>query len=399
MEIRKLNIKSEFIEPFPLNVGLSSTKILFYIFSIRGVDTISEVQEFIFRFDIMGDTVTIPSSLSIMTIITDYNSVMANFPWLFFAEQVLAGKRLIVIGGFSANHHSMNFAHFLFCTLLYGIAFFSTRYLISTLDYSPIPFAFFFDVLCTIHIWIFGTILRNTSLYDPYWSVAPLVIIPFWLKIIGIRSLIVMSLVCYWGIRLTYNCFRRWKTIYDEDFRYTKFRVGYPYLYPLIDFFGLQLMPTIWVFLGCLPLYPILTINSPLNYMDSLAATLAIISQFYQTVSDNELWDYLNTPDRPPILKSGLWEFSRHPNYFGEVTFWWCLYLFVLAVDSQYWWTGIGALLVNILFVYVSVPLMDNRSIERRPGYEQYIKETSAIIPWRFSNTISKQEGSTKRNK
>jgi steroid 5-alpha reductase family enzyme len=82
------------------------------------------------------------------------------------------------------------------------------------------------------------------------------------------------------------------------------------------------------------------------------------------------------------IMRQGLWAYSRHPNYFGEILFWWGLFLFVLATNWYFWWTVIGPLLITILFLVVSVPLMDKRSLADRPGYAEHMKKVSSLIPW-----------------
>jgi steroid 5-alpha reductase family enzyme len=79
-------------------------------------------------------------------------------------------------------------------------------------------------------------------------------------------------------------------------------------------------------------------------------------------------------------MAKGLWAYSRHPNYFGEVMFWWGLFLFGLAADLGYWWTIIGPILITFLFAFISIPLMEKRSLERRPGY----REITRIIPTFF---------------
>jgi steroid 5-alpha reductase family enzyme len=81
-------------------------------------------------------------------------------------------------------------------------------------------------------------------------------------------------------------------------------------------------------------------------------------------------------------MDKGLWKYYRHPNYLGEVTFWWGLYLFALAAKPSYWWMVVGPIAITLLFVFVSIPMMDKRNLERRPGYAEHMKQVSAIIPW-----------------
>ena len=87
--------------------------------------------------------------------------------------------------------------------------------------------------------------------------------------------------------------------------------------------------------------------------------------------------------DSDKIIDRGLWKFSRHPNYLGEILFWIGLYFFVISVDvSVYWWMIIGPVAMIILFNVVSIPLMEKRNIERKANYREYKKRVSKLIPW-----------------
>jgi steroid 5-alpha reductase family enzyme len=83
-------------------------------------------------------------------------------------------------------------------------------------------------------------------------------------------------------------------------------------------------------------------------------------------------------------MNKGLWRYSRHPNYFGEVSFWWGLYFFGLAANASYWWTIAGPIAITLLFLFISIPMMDKRSKERRPEYAEHMKKISALVPWRI---------------
>ncbi|MBI5546954.1 MAG: DUF1295 domain-containing protein, partial [Deltaproteobacteria bacterium] len=83
------------------------------------------------------------------------------------------------------------------------------------------------------------------------------------------------------------------------------------------------------------------------------------------------------------IVNTGLWKYSRHPNYFGEVSFWWGLWLFGVASDpASALWTLAGPVAMTGLFLFISVPMLDKRSLERRPGYAEHRRRVSALIPW-----------------
>jgi steroid 5-alpha reductase family enzyme len=254
----------------------------------------------------------------------------------------------------------------------------------------PILIAFWADIAATLVIYVFSRLFHNSSFYDPYWSVAPLAIVVYWALMampdtgIGIRQMIIIILVLVWGLRLTLNWATQWKGLQHEDWRYTDYRNKNKRWFWLIDLFGIELMPTLIVFLGCLCLYPVLTSgNTPFGVWDILAVPVTLGAIVIETAADEQLKRFIRQPDSAEgIMQRGLWAYSRHPNYFGEILFWWGLYLFALAANPLFWWTIMGPLIITLLFLVISIPLMDRRSLDRRPGYAQHIKKISALIPW-----------------
>ena len=164
------------------------------------------------------------------------------------------------------------------------------------------------------------------------------------------------------------------------------FRNRYVRLYWPISFFGIHLLPTVFVFLGCLPLYPALASAAPprtLGIWDLIAALVTVLAIWYEMTADNQLRRFLlSRKTKGQLLKSGLWAYSRHPNYFGEVLFWWGLYLFGVAADRTYYWTIIGPISITVLFFSVSIPMINKRMLQTKPGYEKEIESRSGIVPW-----------------
>jgi steroid 5-alpha reductase family enzyme len=246
------------------------------------------------------------------------------------------------------------------------------------------------DLAGTLAIFGFSRLHDNSSLYDPYWSVAPMALAVYfgWLGWGGeappVRLLVVGGLVWLWGARLTFNFYRRWEGIDDEDWRYADFRSDYPKLYWPLSLAGFHLFPTVLVFGGCLTLYPAMTTGAaPLGWLDGAALLVTLGAIAIETVADEQLRDFLDA-DHPTgtIMDDGLWAWSRHPNYFGEVGFWWGLWLFALAADPSWWWTGIGALAINLLFIFVSLPLIEDRHAERRDDYTVHTERVSRLFLW-----------------
>jgi steroid 5-alpha reductase family enzyme len=263
--------------------------------------------------------------------------------------------------------------------------------------------AFIADVVATVVVFAFSVVFDNSSIYDPYWSVAPPLIALYWLTAGGLteklslRPLLMLLLILLWAFRLTFNWARRWSGIRHEDWRYIEFRQRYKSLYWPISFFGIHLFPTLIVFLGCLSIYPVMA-GTPRSFglLDVFAAAVTVAAIALETTADRQLHRYKNrvsprkgSPASGQILNEGLWARCRHPNYLGEVTFWWGVYLFGLAASPSHWWLVAGPLAVTSLFVWVSVPWMDRHLLGRKNGYAEHMARVPALIP----RLIRKKDG------
>ena len=245
------------------------------------------------------------------------------------------------------------------------------------------------DLVATIVV--FGWSLRydNSSFYDAYWSVLPIAIVAYWVTqaeagVPELRSAAVCLVVFVWGVRLTFNWARGWSGLDHEDWRYVQFRERSPRTYWAISFAGLHLFPTLIVFAGLLAVYPALTIpGRPFGPLDLVASGVGIAGIWFEWRADRELHAFVSGPKRPgETLREGLWRYSRHPNYLGEILIWWSLFLFGLATDPEWArWAVAAPLAMTAMFLFVSIPLLEKRSLERRSNYQQVIDETSMLIP------------------
>ena len=264
-----------------------------------------------------------------------------------------------------------------------------------TASLSPVWSAGLADLAATVVVFAFSLGLNNSSMYDPYWSVAPALITVWWLTQFGgvtgaaaVRQVAVTALVLVWAARLTWNWLRRWNGLADEDWRYADYRrLGAGY-WP-VSFLGFHMMPTVLVFVACLSLVPALSSGARAFGVVDVAAILVTAAAIaVEAGADRQLRRFLTSPRQPgQILDTGLWAFSRHPNYFGEVLFWWGVWLFGLAADPARWWTIVGPAGVTALFLGISVPMMDKRMLARHPGYAEHIGRRSGFLPWKRSAT------------
>lgn len=242
---------------------------------------------------------------------------------------------------------------------------------IVTLWYAPIENILWktalADLVATVVVFLFSMIYNNTSVYDPYWSAAPIFIVLYWLlkaEQVDFFYKAIWILVVLWGVRLTWNWILRWDGMKDEDWRYVNFRKTSGKMYWPISFFGLQLMPTIWVFMGLVPVY--YAMNSDINWLGSwlgiFAFLFTLVAIQLEKTADDELRLHLKTrQNKNERIQSGLWIFLKYPNYIGEMLFWWGLFLCALAVDLSLWWTVFGPASITLLFMFISIPMMKKR--------------------------------------
>ena len=243
------------------------------------------------------------------------------------------------------------------------------------------------DVIGTVVVFAFSMIFNNSSMYDPYWSVQPFVIAAFlaWpLEEVDVFKGIVLFMVFLYGLRLTLNFYRGWPGMKHEDWRYRDFRSNFPKLYWPISFLGIHLFPTIMVFLACMSMLqvfqgPGLSLN--LWFIVGLITMILAVGVAY--IADEQMKKFRNNPEnKGKLMRGGLWKFSRHPNYLGEILTWWGLFFFSLSTGYDQWWMIVGPLTVTLMFVVISIPMLEKRELKRRPEYKDYKKEVPVLIPF-----------------
>jgi steroid 5-alpha reductase family enzyme len=244
------------------------------------------------------------------------------------------------------------------------------------------------DVVATIAIFGFSVALSNSSMYDPYWSVAPPVLGAYWIMERGeppnARTIVLMAITILWGVRLTWNFFRGWPGFPHEDWRYVDLRKKHGRAYWIVSFFGIHFFPTVLTFAGSVALFIVIHASArPFGVLDLIAASIALGGLAIETIADAQLRRFKRSkPTKGDFLDEGLWRYSRHPNYFGEITFWWGLGLGAVAADPSAWWILAAPLAIFLLFVFISIPMIDQRMRARRPSYAAHEARVSALIFW-----------------
>lgn len=238
------------------------------------------------------------------------------------------------------------------------------------------------DAVATVIVWGWGLVYENVSVYDPYWSVAPPVIFTAWALYKGIFSLPVILLlvaVWYWGIRLTGNWAGTFKGLGHEDWRYTRYReTQSPPLFQVTNFFGLNMMPTVLVFFCMVPGLRLIESGVTANLFSWIGLAICLSAASIQLVADTQIHRFLK--EHPgQFCTVGLWKHGRHPNYFGEISFWWGIWVMYAAQ------AGVDILLLapiamTCLFLFISIPMMEKRQLATKPGYADYRLHSRRLI-------------------
>lgn len=237
------------------------------------------------------------------------------------------------------------------------------------------------DVAATVLTFLFSVIFRNASVYDPYWSVQPMVILialAVGQPMNGVRWGL-LAAVCLWGIRLTANWAYTFHDFTYEDWRYRMLREKTGVFYPVINFVGIHMVPTLVVYLATLPAAAAFREPVEGNVWFWLGLCISFGAAVLQGSADIQMHSFrkLRTGG---FIRNGLWKHSRHPNYLGEICMWWGIGLASLAVMPGKWFYLAGAVANTVLFLAVSIPMADNRQ-SAKPGFAQYKAQTRMLLP------------------
>lgn len=238
------------------------------------------------------------------------------------------------------------------------------------------------DVIATVVVFIFSLLFKNASVYDPYWSVQPLVIvIGFSINAsFNLPRILALITVVLWGIRLTLNWAYTFNGITHQDWRYTMLKEKTGVFYPIVNFLGIHLFPTLVVYLCVLPVAYLFRYNVVNEYFSIIFFITSVFAWVMQGIADIQMQKY-RKERLTPFIRTGLWKYSRHPNYLGEILMWWSVSLLVLVTLQNHWFLFIGALVNNLMFMFVSIPMAEKRQMKLKEGFLEYKKGTRMLLP------------------
>lgn len=231
---------------------------------------------------------------------------------------------------------------------------------------------------------IVGQVKKNNAIVDIAWGIGFVLVAISTLifSTFTLRSIFITILVSLWGLRLGFHLFRRnWNK--KEDYRYQAMRASWKHFPLLQSYFKVYMLQ---MFLMFTISYPIIYINTTsirgLGILDYVGILVWIVGYMFEVIGDHQLKEFISdSANKGKIMKSGLWKYTRHPNYFGEATMWWGIFLISLSVGGIY--TIISPILITLLLLFVSgVPLLEKKYKDNKE-FQEYAKVTSVFIPLR----------------
>jgi steroid 5-alpha reductase family enzyme len=236
-------------------------------------------------------------------------------------------------------------------------------------------------------LWIVSIFLKNVSIVDLFWGIGFVIVnIFYFLKTEAFtsRPILLLLLVTIWGLRLSF--YLAWRNVgKGEDFRYREFRKKYgENNYWWISLFQTFLLQGILMWIISLPLFGVNLFShcENLSFIDYLGIFVWIIGFIFEAGGDYQLAKFkLITSNKGKVLNTGLWKYTRHPNYFGDAAVWWGYGILCLAAGGYLY--ILGSFIMTLLLIKVSgVVLLEKTLKDQKPEYLDYIQNTNSFFPW-----------------
>ncbi|MFO7896692.1 MAG: DUF1295 domain-containing protein [Candidatus Cloacimonadales bacterium] len=245
---------------------------------------------------------------------------------------------------------------------------------------SVIEVFLFFSLLFVIAL-----IKKDNSIVDIAWGVG-FILVALFNYIMAAdptpRQLLVTALITIWGLRLAIYIYSRNRGK-PEDFRYAQWRKDWGKSWVIQSFFRVFMVQGLFLLTIVYPVFLLHNDNfSGFTWLDKIGLLLWILGFYFQSVGDLQKTCFkIKAENRGKILQSGLWKYTRHPNYFGESTMWWGIFLIVLNVPNG-WLAIFSPAIITFLLLFVSgIPLLEKK-YENNPEFQDYARRTSPFIPW-----------------
>ena len=239
------------------------------------------------------------------------------------------------------------------------------------------------DVIATIVIYIFSLIFKTSSMYDPYWSVQSFIIfLSLMIKFNSFNpsNIIILFALGIYTIRLTGNFIIGFGNLQYIDWRYRMLKEKSGAFFQLINFLGIMLFPTLVVYSMTIPLI-IMSYTEIHLSLSIIFSILMLLMVGLELISDTQMKSFIKKrSDRSEVNTNGLWKYSRHPNYLGEISFWFMIAIPLIIFDISYWWVIFGPIINLLMFLFISIPMEEKHFKDYKPEYELYKKKVSMLL-------------------
>jgi len=251
------------------------------------------------------------------------------------------------------------------------------------LDSSALGLALLAVLTVSVIAWLVSVVRHDVSIVDSLWSLMILLCLLAYVLLAdstGPRTMILVGLLGAWAIRLSaYITIRNHGE--PEDRRYRAIRENNQPFFEWKSLYIVFLFQGFLAWVICLPIVAAVSGQTPPGPLDYAGIALYLCGMFFEVVGDYQLSRFRRSEHTAnDVLDSGLWRYTRHPNYFGEAVIWWGFYLIALSAGA--WWTVFAPLLMTFLLLRVSgVAMLEKDIAGRRPAYREYIRRTNAFFP------------------
>ena len=244
---------------------------------------------------------------------------------------------------------------------------------------------FISDVIATLVIFLFSLILKSASIYDPYWSVQTSIIyIALMIKFrrFELGNILFLVFILFWAIRLTVNFIIHFSDMSYIDWRYRMLREKSKWLYPLINLLGIEMFPTCIVYLCSIPAFLYVINGVSFHWTQIFGLLVMAIGTLLEIFADLEMIKFMKVrSSNQEIIRLGLWKYSRHPNYLGEISFWFGVALVFFTPACKEWQVFAGAIANLLMFLFISIPMAESHMRGYKPGFDEYVSETRILFP------------------
>lgn len=271
--------------------------------------------------------------------------------------------------------------------LIYAIMLISYIFLEPLLKINDIIIKLFIVTLIwTTYLGIFSLLFKNIEIFKLFWFIAPIFLVTIYAKTItelNIQSYLIIICLGLWSLKSVINWIIRFKNLIEKDWRQIYYEEKYQKWWPIFNLFAYHFGPMIIIYLGIVPIFYYISYSTfkNINLSTIIGLLIMIAGIIIEMLADEQMNKFKRiTKDQLSVNQTGLWKFSRHPNYLGELMVWWGSYLMMLSLDESKFLLFLGPLLITLLILIIRIPLMEKHELKNKYDYKEYMENTNILL-------------------